>query len=155
MSTATHVQVFDRLLEIALLIEDDLMRFFRGTGLTTARTHLLWELHRLGPSTQQTLATALNVTPRNVTGLVDTLEAGGFVDRRPHPSDRRATLVTLTELGTKTTAEMARDRELIASELVAGFGDHQLDQFIGNLDTVAERLHAMVKADRPSTEAPA
>jgi DNA-binding MarR family transcriptional regulator len=141
------VQVFDRLLEIALLIQDDLTSYFTGTGLTPARTHLLWELHRLGPSTQQTLATALNVTPRNVTGLVDALEAGGFVDRRPHPSDRRATLVTLTELGTKTTAEMARGRELIASELVAGFGDNQLDQFIGNLDTVAERLHEMLRAD--------
>ena len=95
-----HVQVFDRLLEIALLIQDDLADFFTGTDLTTARTHLLWELHRLGPSTQRALARTLNVTPRNVTGLVDALEANGFVDRRPHPTDRRATLVTLTELGT-------------------------------------------------------
>jgi DNA-binding MarR family transcriptional regulator len=152
---ASHLQVFDRLLEIALLIQDDLADFFTGTGLTTARTHLLWELHRLGPSTQQALARTLNVTPRNVTGLVDALEADGFVDRRPHPSDRRATLVTLTGLGTKTTDEMARGRELIASELVAAFGDDQLEQFGRNLDTVAERLHAMVRADRRSAEAPA
>ncbi len=31
----------------------------------------------------------------------DALQAGGFVERRLHPSDRRATLVTLTELGTR------------------------------------------------------
>ena len=98
---AEHLHVFDRLLEIALLIQDDLANFFTGTGLTPSRTHLLWELHRLGPCTQQALATALNVTPRNVTGLVDALEAGGFVDRRLHPNDRRATLVTLTELGAR------------------------------------------------------
>jgi DNA-binding MarR family transcriptional regulator len=153
MSAPVHV--FDRLLEIALYIQDDLADYFTGTGLTRARTQLLWELRRLGPSTQQTLATALNVTPRNVTGLVDALEAGGFVDRRRHPSDRRATLVTLTNLGTKTTAEMARGRELIASELVARFDDDQLDQFSRNLDTIAERLYAMVRADRPPTEAPA
>ncbi len=148
-----HVRVFDRLLEIALLIQDDLANFFAGTGLTTARTHLLWELHRMGPSTQQALSTALKVTPRNVTGLVDALEADGFVDRRPHPSDRRATLVTLTELGTKTTAEMSRGRELIAAELVAGFSDEQLDQFSRNLDTIAGRLHKVVRPDRPSAEA--
>jgi DNA-binding MarR family transcriptional regulator len=150
-----HVQVFDRLLEIALLIQDDLANFFTGTGLTTARTHLLWELHRLGPSTQQALATTLKVTPRNVTGLVDALEAHGFVDRRPHPSDRRATLVTLTELGAKTTTEMARGRELIAAELVAGFGDDQLDEFSRNLDTIAGRLHDMVRPERQSVEATA
>lgn len=147
-----HVNVFDRLLEIALLIQDDLANFFTATGLTPARTHLLWELHRLGPTTQQALARALNVTPRNVTGLVDALQAGGFVDRRTHPSDRRATLVTLTELGTKTTAEMVRGRELLASQLVGGFTNDELDQFRRNLDTIAERLHALARADRPLAE---
>jgi DNA-binding MarR family transcriptional regulator len=142
-------------LEIALLIQDDLARFFSATGLTAARTHLLWELHRLGPCTQQTLATTLKVTPRNVTGLVDALQADGFVDRRPHPSDRRATLVTLTDVGTKTAVDMARGRELIAAALIAGFGDDQLDQFSRNLDTIAGRLHDMVKADRPAGAATA
>jgi DNA-binding MarR family transcriptional regulator len=149
---AAQLHVFDRLLEIALLIQDDLANFFTATGLTSARTHLLWELHRLGPSTQQALARALHVTPRNVTGLVDALQAGGFVERRLHPSDRRATLVTLTELGTRTTTEMVRGRELIASELVGGFNDDELDQFSRNLDTIVERLHAMARADRPLTE---
>lgn len=149
---AAQLHVFDRLLEVALLIQDDLANFFTATGLTSARTHLLWELHRLGPSTQQALARALHVTPRNVTGLVDALQAGGFVERRLHPSDRRATLVTLTELGTRTTTEMVRGRELIASELVGGFNDDELDQFSRNLDTIAERLHAMARADRPLTE---
>jgi DNA-binding MarR family transcriptional regulator len=149
---AAQLHVFDRLLEIALLIQDDLANFFTATGLTSARTHLLWELHRLGPSTQQALAKALHVTPRNVTGLVDALQAGGFVERRLHPSDRRATLVTLTELGTRTTTEMVRGRELIASELVGGFNNDELDQFSRNLDTIAERLHAMAKADRPLRE---
>jgi DNA-binding MarR family transcriptional regulator len=87
-----------------------------------------------------------------VTGLVDALQAGGFVERRLHPSDRRATLVTLTELGTRTTTEMVRGRELIASELVGGFNDDELDQFSRNLDTIVERLHAMARADRPLTE---
>jgi DNA-binding MarR family transcriptional regulator len=90
-----------------------------------------------------------------VTGLVDALESGGFVDRRLHPNDRRATLVTLTELGGKTTAEMVRGRELIASQLVAGFGRDQLDQLSGSLDAIAQRLHEMVNTDRPPTDATA
>src|SRR5918994_5550914 len=103
---SSQVAVFDRLLEIALLIQDDLATSFAGTGLTTARTHLLWVLHHSGPSNQQSLAAALSVSPRNVTGLVDALEAGGYVARQPHPTDRRATLVTLTGRGRQTMAGM-------------------------------------------------
>ncbi len=40
--------------------------------------------------TQRALADALQVTPRNVTGLVDALADSGFVERAPHPTDRRA-----------------------------------------------------------------
>ena len=139
MTDAEHI--FDRLLEIALLIQDDLAASFAGTGLTTARTHLLWVLHHAGPSNQQSLAAALSVSPRNVTGLVDALEAGGFVERRPHPSDRRATLVTLTDLGTETMAAMARDRQAVAAQLVEGFGAGRV-----------ERLQQMVEAARSRAE---
>ncbi|HEV2927663.1 MAG TPA: MarR family transcriptional regulator [Propionibacteriaceae bacterium] len=144
MSDAVHV--FDRLLQIALLIQDDLARSFADSELTVARTHLLWELHRLGPSTQQMLATALKVTPRNVTGLVDALEAASFVTRRPHPSDRRATLVTLTDRGRQTMTEMEQQRSQIATELVADLDPTGLEAFAQGLDSVAARLQALTQA---------
>ena len=147
----SELHVFDRLLEIAVLIQADLVRSFAGTGLTTSRTHLLWELHRMGPSTQQALAAALKVSPRNVTGLVDALETAGFVERGQHPTDRRATLVTLTELGSQTMADMVRDRELIASQLVADFGEDQLMEFGRSLDTVTGRLRDLVESTRSPT----
>ena len=59
----------DRLLLIADLFQRDMARAFDGTGLTTARVHLLWVLQHAGPSTQQTLAQLCDVTPRNITGL--------------------------------------------------------------------------------------
>lgn len=149
---ATPEHVFDRLLEIALLIQDDLASSFADTGLTTARTHLLWVLHHAGPSNQQTLATALSVSPRNVTGLVDGLEAGGFVERRPHPSDRRATLVTLTDRGTQAMAEMVRDRQAVAAQLVEGFEDDRLARLGADLDAIAERLEQMIVTARSARE---
>src|SRR3954462_14911319 len=36
------------------------------------------------------LAGAAGVSPRNVTGLVDTLERGGLAERVPAPADRRS-----------------------------------------------------------------
>ena len=62
-----------------------------------ARMRLLCELHRDGPQRMADLASALDVTPRNVTTLVDGLEREGIVQRRPHPTDRRATVIELTD----------------------------------------------------------
>jgi DNA-binding MarR family transcriptional regulator len=42
------------------------------------------------------LAGSLGVTPRNITALVDGLEAEDLVRRVPHPTDRRITMVELT-----------------------------------------------------------
>jgi DNA-binding MarR family transcriptional regulator len=44
-----------------------------------------------------------------VTGIVDGLEERGYVERRPHPSDRRVKVVTITALGEKAKAN-AMDR---------------------------------------------
>lgn len=140
--------IFDRLLEIALLIQEDLTDSFAGTGLTAARAHLLWVLHHAGPSNQQSLAAALSVSPRNVTGLVDALEAGEYVQRRPHPTDRRATLVTLTERGRRTMAGMVRDRQAAAVRLVEGFDNDRLERLDADLATIAERLQQLVEAVR-------
>lgn len=45
------------------------------------------------------LAQALDVAPRSITAKVDQAEADGLVRRLPDPSDRRATLVELTDAG--------------------------------------------------------
>ena len=143
MSTA--VDVFDRLLQIALLIQEDLARSFAATNLTVARTHLLWELHRLGPSTQNTLAATLKVSPRNITGLVDALETAGYVVRAPHPKDRRAILVTLTDQGSQTMAQMEYQRGQIAAELVADLDAEQLEQLSHGLGTIVARLQGLME----------
>ena len=139
-----QLRIFDRLLEVSMLIQHDLERSFAGTGLTAARTHLLWELHRLGPSNQRTLAEALQVSPRNVTGLVDALEAGGFVTRSAFPGDRRALQVSLTAHGAETVEQMERDRVTMAAQLVSGLSAQQRTGLARSLDSVVAELEALV-----------
>jgi DNA-binding MarR family transcriptional regulator len=49
--------------------------------------------------TMSELASALDVTPRRITALVDALEADGLVRRQRHPKDGRSTMVSLTRKG--------------------------------------------------------
>jgi DNA-binding MarR family transcriptional regulator len=134
----------DRVLELTVLLGDDMARDLERRGLTGSRAHLVWELHRLGPSTQQTLAEALGVTPRAITGLVDALTDRGFVTREPHPRDRRATLVTFTKQGERAAKALERDHFQLAGRL---FGDMSASTFHGftrGLDAVLARLRELL-----------
>ncbi len=139
--------VLDRLLHLATLVQSDLARFEQESGLTTARVHLLWVLGEVGPSTQQALAAALRVTPRNVTGLVDGLVASGHVSREPHPTDRRATLVTPTGPGRRAIADLVASHRDLAEQLFGPVPAARLTTFDEVLaDTVARFSHLMEQA---------
>jgi DNA-binding MarR family transcriptional regulator len=68
-------------------------------GLTYSRLRLLEALQCGGPAIMRDLAGQLGLSARNMTAMVDALEDAGLAQRRPHPNDRRATLVELTPTG--------------------------------------------------------
>ena len=154
MTTAEqHQAALDRVFELVVLMADDMTHSLGRQGLTTSRAHLLWEL-RSGPTTQQSLATAMNVSARNITGLVDGLVAAGFVSRQPHPTDRRATLVTFTELGESTTEAMQRDQKHLAAQLFSGLPEGRFNCLFDGLGEVLTRLHLAI-AEQDQAAVPA
>src|SRR5687768_8718551 len=98
------------ILELVMVLNEDMTQSLERDGLTNSRAPVVWFLGHHGPMTQKELATLMRVSARNITGLVDALEATGFVSRGPHPTDRRATLVSLTALGAKTAETMDKDK---------------------------------------------
>jgi DNA-binding MarR family transcriptional regulator len=75
-------------------------------GLTFARYEALMLLYlsRSGSLPLGKIGERLQVHPTSVTNLVDGLERSGLATRAPHPSDRRATLATITDAGRKAAA---------------------------------------------------
>jgi DNA-binding MarR family transcriptional regulator len=137
----------DLLLQIGEMFRADMARAFDGTGLTVSRTHLLWVLAGTGPSTQQALAAALQVSARNITGLVDALEGTGYVKRSPHPTDRRATIVSLTDAGEVAMADMTRDHARLSQDLMDAVDPADRAGFARGLDAIAVRLRALIQQD--------
>lgn len=142
-----EITVLDRLLEVSELFQKDMARAFDGTPLTPSRTRLLWELAASGSSTQHALATRLEVSPRNITGLVDALETGGYVTRSPHPSDRRAIIVSLTASAHEMMREMQHDHAQLSADLLGAVAPADRDALLRGIDAIAVRLHELIAAD--------
>ncbi|GGL93314.1 MarR family transcriptional regulator [Streptomyces fumigatiscleroticus] len=66
-------------------------------GLTAAQATALREM--TGPMTMRELAERMSCEPSNATFVIDRLEKQGLVERRAHPTDRRAKHLLLTPEG--------------------------------------------------------
>lgn len=143
-----EITVLDRLLEISELFQKDMARAFDGTPLTAARVRLLWDLQHEGPSTQHALATRLDVSPRNITGLVDALEAGGYVERSPHPTDRRATIVSLAASARRMMRQMQREHAELSAELLGAVAPADRIAFERGVEAIAAHLRELVEAEQ-------
>ena len=74
------------------------------------------------------LSGRLHIAPRSATEVVNALESRGLVERRPDPSDRRATLVEVTAHGTGVLgairAARGTEAERIFDRLTPADRDH-------------------------------
>ena len=87
-----------RVQQILLRRVDEVLRPF---DLTFARYEVLMLLSfsRTGAMPMKRVGSRLQVHPTSVTSAVDRLQAQGFVERRSHPTDRRAVLACITDAG--------------------------------------------------------
>jgi DNA-binding MarR family transcriptional regulator len=98
-------------------------------GLSEGRLSILFRLRHGGDGVPLgELATMLNVSPRNVTGLVDHLERDGLVARVPDPADRRSVLATLTDRGRERVDAIWSDSVQRQLPATAGFTEEELRQ---------------------------
>ena len=67
-------------------------------------------LEAMGPTSTKALAMALNLDASTVTRQITALEGGGFVERRPDPSDGRSSTIVLTAEGRRTMAGVEQER---------------------------------------------
>jgi DNA-binding MarR family transcriptional regulator len=80
------------------LVQERVLRVLRKHGLTIATGHILGILEGAGESLPPgVISERLVVSPATVTGLLDTLQHRGLINRVRHPRDRRMLLVELTD----------------------------------------------------------
>ena len=142
MKSIHDFSLVDRLFELAGTLTDAMDKRLVAEGLTPTRAEIIWRIGQQGPLTQRQLSDALQCSPRNVTGLVDALEAAGLAARTPHPSDRRATLVTLTDRGAAIERAWRAGYRRLGEYLFADLDDGDIAAFSRTLEHILERLRS-------------
>jgi DNA-binding MarR family transcriptional regulator len=97
-------------------------------GLSPRMWGALNVLEAEGAITQHALCQGVGMDPSSMVATIDELEAKGLVERRQHPSDRRAHALHVTQAGTDV---LARGRELARSaqqELLAPLDKEERQQ---------------------------
>jgi DNA-binding MarR family transcriptional regulator len=143
-----QVQALDRILLLTTMLDADMTRGLAKVGLSRSRVGPVWVLHQSGPSTQRELADALGVSARNVTGLVDALVETGFVTRDPHPSDRRATLVSLTTRGRRVADGLADGLVELARQLFENMPQRTFTGLVAGLDSLLATINDLLEEER-------
>lgn len=117
---------------------DDVMR---SSGVTRSQWSVLATLSRVGGDgmMQVDLSRHMDVGKVTIGGLIDRLEASGYVERRMDADDRRARRVFITDKGFEVIAEMQKAGAKLNKSILAGVSpEHQ---------RITEETLAQVKAN--------
>jgi DNA-binding MarR family transcriptional regulator len=106
--------------------------------LSPPHAGILRVLSKSAGLSQQELASMLNMHPSRLVGLVDELEASGFVKRRENADDRRTYALHLTEEGLAILGEIGRVAREHQESLLASLGKEEREQLSDLLQRIAD-----------------
>ena len=127
-------------------------RALKPLGITRSQWWVLAFLSRRDGMTQTALAADLDLTKVAVGGLLDRIEAAGFVERRADQSDGRARRVYLTRAGAKMIAAIRESVEAVELEILERIPEEALAQAADTLRTLKDTLLEMVGGDAEEAE---
>lgn len=122
-------------------------RALKPLGITRSQWWVLAFLSRHDGMTQTSLASDLDLTKVAIGGLLDRMEASGYVERRADPNDGRARRVHLTKAGIALVSTIRENVEAVEVGILAKIPETELDQASETLLALKNTLLEMVEAD--------
>ena len=140
------VRVWFRLIRLEARMQAAVGERLRQIGVSIPQCDVLTTLSEAEGVSQQELAQRLYVTKGNISGLLDRLEAAGFVERRPSASDRRQHSIHLTAKG----RAMAEKAIAVQMKWIASTLGRMMEADLEALETQLIALRDIVRAqERP------
>lgn len=140
--------------DTARLLRRDFNRRAQVLSLTQTQWQALCVLSHNEGINQAALAELLEVQPITLGRLIDRLEATGWVERRDHPTDRRAITLYLTAKAEPILNDMWKLAEQTRDIALRGVSESEREQVMSILERVKENL-LRSESETESTVSPA
>ena len=144
MRPRTGSDAVDAILYAAHRIRTSADAALREHGLSLPGLKLLTALAS-GDRSMREISQVLHVSPRTVTDMIDTLEGRGLVARCAHATDRRITLLRLTEAGARELATASTASERVAATAISALDEDEQRALQSLLERVCVRAGQPVR----------
>jgi DNA-binding MarR family transcriptional regulator len=124
-------------------------------GLNLRMWGVLNVLNAEGSITQHALGKSVGIDPSSMVSTIDELETNGLVERRRHPTDRRAHALHLTARGRDTLNRGRRIAREAQDELLAPLDAEERKELHEMLCRIARAADDALKASAEAEAAPA
>lgn len=146
----------DRVLEQLVLYGRRVKHFgataARACGLQPTQVYLLSLVHRASECRLATIAEQQLVDPSVISRQIGTLEREGLLTRRADPEDRRAALVSLTDLGRERLARVRALHLEVMAETLRDWSTERIARFANDFEELigtAEAVYGHLGARHP------
>jgi DNA-binding MarR family transcriptional regulator len=126
--------------------------YMKPLGITRAQWWIIAHLSRRDGMVQTELASMLDVGKPSLSAVIDRLEKSGLIERRPHPSDRRAKSIFMTQKARKLLAQMQAAERKYNELILCDLSEADRDQLLMLLERVKNTLADLAQSDEDSDE---
>jgi DNA-binding MarR family transcriptional regulator len=130
--------------DLQRLITTAMDKELKALDLTRSQLRIILHLSRRDGLTQVRIAEDLEMGKVAVGGLLDRLEGKGLVQRRPHPTDRRATHVFLTPSAEALYTPIVESGRYVMDKMLAGISTRKQTELIDLLLTVKQNTQNII-----------
>jgi DNA-binding MarR family transcriptional regulator len=113
-----------------------LSKFVAAEGLSMPEGVVLWRVNKLGPTRVSEIANQSGLPPSTLTGMLDRLVAGGWLERDDDPDDRRAVLMKSTPKLDEFTKNSMRSSAESLGESFRNLPPELMDRLVDDLASV-------------------
>jgi MarR family transcriptional regulator for hemolysin len=145
MATDDGVNLIFLLCDTARLAKDRFNSRVKRLGLTRAQWQVLVSLRRFEGEHQASLAERLEVEPITLTRMLERMEKGGWITRKPDPKDKRVRCVYLTPKATPILHEVRQLAYGLVDDAMPGVTQEAQDSMEAALQTINRNLNSMPK----------
>ena len=137
-----RAELTKEIIELQRRLNRDMRRYtldaWMELNLTIPQLKSLFFIANRGSTNFTKLASALGVTPSNVTGIVDRLVEQGLVSRQENPEDRRMLMLRVTDKGEAIIANLRERRASHISEILTHLSLEELNSVFKGLGLLVQ-----------------